>query len=120
MYWLTLLAEGEQQQPQGGLAALLSSPMAPMVLIIAVMMIFMSRSSARQRREAQALLAGMKKNDKVVTQAGIIGVVVSINEEEVTLRVDETTNSRIRVLRSSIVKVTSEEQAAQAAENKTS
>jgi preprotein translocase subunit YajC len=86
------------------------------------MMIFMGRSSARQKREAAALLANLKKNDKVVTAAGIIGVVVSIkeNENEVTLRVDDTSNSRVTVLRSSITSILNPQPAAQPTENKTS
>ena len=57
--------------------------------------------------------------------SGIIGVVVAIkeNEDEVTLRTDDASNTRIRVLKSSVVRVTSEEQqqpAASTTENKTS
>ncbi len=118
MHWLPLLlAEGEQQSP-------FASPMIPILIAFVVFMIFQFRASARQRKEMQNLLANMKKNDRVVTSAGIIGVVVAIkeNEDEVTLRVDETTGSRIRVLKSSVVRVVTEEQqqSAQTAENKTS
>jgi preprotein translocase subunit YajC len=120
MHWLLLLADGEQGAPPG----LFGTPMIPMMMIFGIMMIMMMRSSSRQRREQQALLANVKKNDKVVTSAGIIGVIVALkeNEDEVTLRVDDTTNSRIRVLKSSIVRVTTEEQqlSAQSSETKTS
>jgi preprotein translocase subunit YajC len=109
MNWFSLLlAEGEA--PQGGPPPLMN--ILPFILIGLVMVITMGRSSSRQRREQQNLLAKIKKNDKVVTSAGIIGVVVAVkeNEDEVTLRVDDTSNSRIRVLKSTIVRVTSEEQ----------
>jgi preprotein translocase subunit YajC len=122
MFWLSLLAEGEGGPP-GIIGAL--GPMFPILIIMVVMFIFMGRANARQRREQAALLANLKKNDKVVTSAGIIGVVVAVkeNEDEVTLRVDDATNTRIRVLKSSVARVTTEEQqaaAAQAAESKTS
>jgi preprotein translocase subunit YajC len=118
MNWLLLLAEAEP----GGLGDIMRSPLPPMLLIFVVMMIMMGRSSARQRREQAALIANVKKNDRVVTSAGIIGVVVALkeNEDEVTLRVDESTNSRVRVLKSSIVRVASDEQPAQASDAKTS
>ena len=67
-----------------------------------LMLIMLFRSElGKQKREQQNALAGLKKNDKVVTSAGILGVVVAIkdNEDEVTLRVDDTSNTRIRVLR---------------------
>ncbi len=105
---------------KGGQVSLAAGFMA----VVIVMFIMMSRSSARQRREAADMLSKLKKNDKVTTNAGIIGVVVAIKEgeDEVTLRVDETTNTRIRVLKSSIARVVTEEQqaAAAATENKTS
>lgn len=121
MHWLPmLLAEGEQSPPNpfGGL-------MIPIMIAFAVFMVFQFRASARQRKEMQNVLAKIKKNDRVVTSAGIIGVVVAVkeNEDEVILRVDETTGSRIRVLKSSVVRVVTEEQqqqGAQTAENKTS
>jgi preprotein translocase subunit YajC len=123
MRWLPmLLAEGEPQG--GGLEMFLRSPMFPLMAVVIVMFILMSRSGARQRREAADMLSKLKKNDKVTTSSGIIGVVVAIKEgeDEVTLRVDETTNSRLRVLKSSIARVVTEEQQAAAAspENKTS
>jgi preprotein translocase subunit YajC len=119
MNWLPLLlAEGEQQ---GGLEGIMKSGLPMILVFFVIMMIFMGRSGARQRREAAAMLANLKKNDKVVTSAGIIGVVVAIkeNEDEVTLRVDETSNSRITVLRSSIARVNPQQAAAQTAEKKT-
>lgn len=79
------------------------------LLIIGLVVIMFFRTSARQRREQQNALAALKKNDKVVTSGGIIGVVVAIKEteDEVTLRVDDTSNTRIRVLKSSINRIVS-------------
>lgn len=118
MDWLPLLlAEGEQGGPNNPLIQF-----APIILFFIVMMIFMSRSSARQRREQQAKLSALKKNDKVITSAGIIGIVVAIkdNEDEITLRVDDTSNTRIRVLKSSVAHVTpADGQAALPTETKT-
>ena len=120
MNWLPLLlAEGEDP----GFRGLLGSPIIPLMIALFVFMIFSMRTKARESRELQSTLSKVKKNDKVVTRAGILGVVVAVkeNEDEVTLRVDDTSNSRIRVLKSSIVNIITEEQqqAAQAAENKT-
>jgi preprotein translocase subunit YajC len=122
MTWFSILL-AEAEPPQGGPPPLFQSPIIPMMIIVGVFVLMMTRSSARQRREQQNLIAKVKKNDKVVTSAGILGVVVAVkeNEDEVTLRVDDTSNSRIRVLKSTIVRVTSEEQQADSSgDNKTS
>ena len=63
--------------------------------------------------DARIVLAtALKKNDKVLTTAGIIGTVVSISEkeDEVTVRVDE--NCRLKMLKSSISRNLTQEEAA--------
>ena len=47
----------------------------------------------------------MKKNDEVLTASGIIGIIAMVKDDEVVLKVDESSNVRLRVLKSSIVRV---------------
>ncbi len=101
MNWFLFLAEAEG--PPGFIQS--AGMLIPMGIFFAIMLFVMGRSSARQRREQEALLANLKKNDRVITSSGIIGIISVINETEVTLRVDDTSNTRIRVLRSSITQV---------------
>ena len=110
---LVLLAQAEEKAPEQtkGPSGLFDSPMFPL-LIVAAMFIFIVMLPAQQRRERkqrEALMSGLKKNDEVVTAAGIIGVVTNIKEgaDEVTLRIDD--NAKIRVLKSTIVKINSKE-----------
>jgi preprotein translocase subunit YajC len=72
-------------------------------------LIVLRPSSRRQEQERQTLLSSLKKNDRVVTAGGLIGTVAAIkeNEDEVTLRVDDNSNVRVRVTKTSIVKVLS-------------
>lgn len=106
MHWtplLTLLAQADNQQPA-------TPPWFYLMYALPVLLlIMMFRSNSKQKRDQQNALSALKKNDKVVTQSGILGVVVAIkeNEDEVTLRVDDTSNTRIRVLKSSIARITS-------------
>ncbi|MDB2686080.1 preprotein translocase subunit YajC [Mariniblastus sp.] len=57
------------------------------------------------------LLANLKKNDQVLTAGGILGTVVNYRSdaEYVTLRVDDSSGSRMQILASSIVRVVSDE-----------
>ena len=61
----------------------------------------------KKQRQTKDMLAALKKNDRVVTAGGLYGTVVNIppNTGDVVLRVDENNNTRIRVLRSSILRV---------------
>ncbi len=52
--------------------------------------------SKRERTQQAALLAGIKKNDHVVTTSGIYGVVTDVSKDtnKVTLRIDESTGAK--------------------------
>ena len=83
-----------------------------LITLLPIMLLFyllILRPGKRQEQERQAMLSAIKKNDKVVTSGGLIGTVAAIkdNEDEVTLRVDDSSNVRLRVTKSSIVRVLS-------------
>ena len=70
------------------------------VLIFGVFWFFMIRPQNKQRKETQRMLADLRKGDKVVTIGGIHGVVQSVRENTVILKVDE--NCKVEFLRSAI------------------
>ncbi len=117
---MTLFAGGDPAPaaPQGGAPPLAS--MVPLLFIGVAFILLFTFTSRRQRNQQQNLLSGLKRNDKVITNGGIIGVVVDvrekkdddIKEEELVIRVDDSTNTRMRVLRSSIVRVFSSQPSA--------
>lgn len=65
------------------------------------------RPMQKQERERVDMIGKLKKNDRVVTSGGIIGTVAAIkdNEDELSLKVDENSNLRLRVTKSSVVRV---------------
>jgi preprotein translocase subunit YajC len=107
---LVLLAEGgQQQQPSEGLFNML-----PLLGLLFLAYFFFLRPIRRQDQERKALLQGLKKNDEVVTTSGIYGTVVAISEDkdEITVRVAD--NVRLRMLKSSIARNLTNEEAAKA------
>jgi preprotein translocase subunit YajC len=100
LYALLILAdnakEGEGQAP-----FILS--FLPIILIFVLFyFLLILPAQRRERRQREAIMGALKKNDKVLTTAGIIGVVANIKDEEVTLRLEE---GKMRVLRSAITKI---------------
>ena len=71
----------------------------------------MIRPQRREQARRQAMLAEIKKNDRVITAGGIYGVVTNVHREanEVTIKVDEATNTKLRVTLSSIARVLGDE-----------
>lgn len=88
--------------------------MMPILLMLVVGYFLLLRPMQRQEKQRQALLSTLKKNDKVITSGGIIGTVANIKEkeDEVALKVDENSNVRIRVTKTSIVRVISADEVA--------
>ena len=72
--------------PTGGLMQML-----PMVLMFVVLYFLMVRPQMKKAKEHKALIAGIAKGDEVVTGGGLVGKVVKIGENYVTLEVAEGT-----------------------------
>src|SRR5207253_10309236 len=89
---MLLLAEDKGGEAPGW------GPFVPMLLIGVAFYFLLLLPMQRQKKQLQASLSSLKKNDKVVTSGGIIGVVVGIKEkeDEVTLKIDENSNVKLR------------------------
>jgi len=79
----------------------------PFVFIAILFYFMMWRPEKRKQAEHQSLLSAIKKNDRVVTIGGIYGVVSNVQREadRVTLKVDETNNTKIDVTFGAISRV---------------
>lgn len=84
-----------------GAPGLLGGTLLPMLLIIPVFYFLMIRPQQRKAKEHKALIAAVKRGDRVVTIGGILGTVTKVvDTNEVQLEIAD--GVRIRVLRSSI------------------
>lgn len=97
-------------QQNGGGGGFFGGPFDPLMLMLIIGTLFyflLIRPERRKRQETDRMLENLKKNDRVVTIGGIVGVVVNVAKgaEDVTIRVDEGNNTRLTVLRSAISRV---------------
>lgn len=91
------------------------SPIGPMMLVTVVAIVFLymfivQRPAMKKEQETREnMLKSLKKNDRVVTNGGIYGVVtnVQLDADEITIRVDETTNTKLKITRSALARVLS-------------
>jgi preprotein translocase subunit YajC len=70
------------------------------------------KKEKNRQRTREDMLKALKKSDHVQTIGGIHGVVTSVTEDEVVLKVDEQSNTRIRFARDAISRVITAEEAA--------
>jgi preprotein translocase subunit YajC len=89
-----------------------------MMLPAGFILIYLLIMRPRRGDERQALLTSLKKNDKIITTAGIYGTVVAVaeKEDEVTVRVDD--NVKLKMLKASIARNLTNEETLKAAQQK--
>ena len=78
---------------------------APLLVLIAIMYFFMLRGPQKKEKERKKMMDDLKKNDRVRTIGGIIGTVVEVREKEVVVKIDESNNTRIKLVREGIGEV---------------
>lgn len=109
---VTLLADAADpaaQAPSEFLKTLINT--LPLALIAAAAYLLLFRPEQERRRRQQDLLGGLKKNDRVVTTAGIYGTVANVERDadRVVLKIDDAANVKITVTLSSIARVLGDE-----------
>lgn len=86
--------------------------MLPLFAGIALLFYFMIlRPEQKRASTMRTMREGLKKNDRVITSGGIYGVVTNVQRDanEVTIKVDEANNTKLRITLDSIARITSEE-----------
>ena len=99
---------GGQQAPQAQPDIL--RMMLPMLIFFVLFMWLMGRSQKkREKQQREQLYANLNKSVRVVTIGGIVGTIASVKDNEVVLKTDESTNTKMTFLKSAIQRVISEE-----------
>lgn len=78
-----------------------------LVAIIFIFYFLLIRPQRKMAAKHQEVLSKLSRNDEVVTEGGIIGTVVHLEDDRVTIKTGE--NTRIVVLRAKIARVLSGE-----------
>jgi preprotein translocase subunit YajC len=90
------------QTPPPGLQGLLNSPL-PMIVLFGVMIYFvMIRPQSQQRKKQAALLNALKAGDKVATASGIVGTVITVKDNTVSLR---SADAKMEVTKASVTQI---------------
>lgn len=67
---------------QGGLDLM---GLLPLVLLFVLLYFLMIRPQAKKQKEHKTMLQGLQKGDEVVSAGGVLGTVVSVGDQFVTL-----------------------------------
>lgn len=89
------------QDAAGGTAALIMQ-LAPLLLIFGVFYFLLIRPQQKKAKEHRALLASLKRGDRVLTSGGIIAQITRVKEGVDEIEVEIAPNVRVSVLRQTI------------------
>ena len=109
---LTLLAQTTQATTPAATNAppsLLQGPLVPLLLGVAVLYFFVFRAKRNQDKQRTDLLTRLKPGQRIQTIGGILGTITQVNDKEVTVKVDETNNVKIKFARNAVHRVMDED-----------
>ena len=89
-----------QAAPSASSSGALFSGVVPFILIIVIFYFFLIRPQNKKQKETEKMLKALKKGDKVITIGGIHGVVSSVKENTIIVKVDD--NCKIEFNRTAI------------------
>ena len=72
----------------------------PIILMFVLLYFLMIRPQMKRAKEQKAMIEALQKGDEVVTAGGVVGRIVELNENYVTLEVAE--NAQILVQRQAV------------------
>lgn len=76
--------------------------LVPMMILLVMLYVILIRPQQKKNQEHLALLAKIKVGDKVITNAGIVGVVVSLKDKSIAIR---SGDSKMEMLKSAVSEI---------------
>ena len=99
---IAILAQAQPAAPAPA-PGLFGNMFFPLILVMIIMYFLMIRPQKKRQQEMQRLIAALKTGDKVVTNAGIHGLIANVKDTTVMLKVAD--NVKMEVEKSAITNV---------------
>ena len=82
----------------------------PLIFIVAIFYFLVFMPMQRQKKQQAAMLAGLQSGNEVITTGGIVGTVVSVDQDTLIVRV-KPDNIKLQIARSAVASMVSAEKA---------
>src|SRR6202158_736089 len=102
----TILAQAQSVAPHSFPGGGIGSFFVPLIFIFVIMYFVMIRPQKKRQQQQQNLVASLKTGDRVVTNAGIHGLISNVKESTVLVKVAD--NVKIEMDKSAITTVLKE------------
>ncbi len=99
-------APGAPPSGQAPPANPMNTMMMPLILGMVVLMLLTSIMGGRKEKKRRLdMMSSLKRHDRVLLQGGMIGTVTDLRDDEIVVKVDDSTNTRIHFMKSSVQQV---------------
>ena len=88
---------------QGAGQQVIFTTVIPLVFLFVIFYFLLIRPQAKKASDQQKLLAGLKRNDEVVTTGGLLGRIVELGDKVITLEI--APNVKVRIERQQITSI---------------
>ena len=79
----------------------------PLILIFVVFYFLLIRPQQKRAKEHKEMLSKIRRNDRIVTNGGLMGKVAKVNDDRDEIELDIAENVRVKVRRGMVAEVTS-------------
>ena len=109
--WAFLQSMAAQAQTGGGEPEGTGGPnmLFFLVIMFGVMYFFLLRPQQTRDKKRKAMLSALSKGDHVVTNGGLMGTIVGLNDRTVVLKVSDNPLTKIEFVRGAVSQVTADE-----------
>ncbi len=97
-----------QSGAQGGPQSMFAS-FLPLIIIFAIFYFLLIRPQQKRAKQHREMISAMKKGDKVITSGGIYGVIESVSERTVVLKIAENTKVKFGKNNIATIRTTADE-----------
>ena len=84
--------------------------LVPLILIFTVFYFLIIRPQSKKFKDHQTMVNALKTGDKVITTGGIIGVVVSIDQEKNQVEIEIANNVNVKLMRNFVSELVKKEE----------
>lgn len=77
-----------------------------LIIMFAIMYFLIIRPQKTKEKKRLEMISNVRKQDRIVTTGGVHGVVTSVKENEVLIRVDDAKDVKLKIDKSAITSVT--------------
>jgi preprotein translocase subunit YajC len=79
--------------------------LAPLVLIFAVFYFLLIRPQQKKMKEHREMLANIRRNDRIVTNGGLVGIVTKVSDTDDLLTLEIASGIKVQVVRGMIAEL---------------